>query len=57
MKPGESINLSVTGFDAQGHPATSTAAMWTLEGLKGALENGRFTPDSSAGADQSALPK
>ena len=51
IKPGQPITLSTRAFDANGKPAASTgSATWTLEGLKGTLENGRFTPDASAGA-------
>jgi len=53
MKPGESLNLSIVTFDAQGHPTANpapTSVTWALEGLKGAVQNDRFTPDSSAGA-------
>ena len=57
LKPGESISLSVRAFDAQGNAvANAGAATWALEGLKGALENGRFTPDRSAGG-QAGLVK
>jgi outer membrane protein assembly factor BamB len=51
LKPGEPIALTVTAFDATGHTLEKAGqAAWTLEGLKGTLENGRFTPDASAGA-------
>ena len=51
VKPGEAIALSVRAFDAAGRPVTTAdAAAWTLEGLKGTIANGRFTPDPSAGA-------
>jgi outer membrane protein assembly factor BamB len=51
IKPGESIDLALRAFDAQGRRVTNPgAAAWTLEGLKGTIENGRFTADKSAGA-------
>jgi hypothetical protein len=51
LKPGEAVALSISAFDAQGRPtANAGQAAWTLEGLKGTLENGTFTPDKSAGA-------
>jgi hypothetical protein len=52
LKPGEGIQLSLKGFDAQGRErnAMPASAKWELEGLKGTLENGRFTPDKAAGA-------
>jgi outer membrane protein assembly factor BamB len=51
VKPGEGINLNVRGFDAKGHTVANPGqAMWALEGLKGTVENGRFTADKSAGA-------
>jgi outer membrane protein assembly factor BamB len=50
IKPGESIDLAVRAFDAQGRRVTNPgAATWTLEGLKGTIENGRFTADKAAG--------
>jgi outer membrane protein assembly factor BamB len=51
LKPGEALSLSVKAFDANGRAVTNPGtATWTLEGLKGTLQNGRFTPDASAGA-------
>jgi outer membrane protein assembly factor BamB len=50
LKPGEAVTLSIKAFDAQGREVKSPGeAKWELEGLKGTLENGRFTPDKSAG--------
>ena len=44
VKPGQSIGLSVRAFDVQGRAvANAGEATWTLEGLKGTIENGRFT--------------
>ncbi|MGB2717856.1 MAG: PQQ-binding-like beta-propeller repeat protein [Vicinamibacterales bacterium] len=51
VKPGQPMAFSVKAFDANGKPMSNAgAATWTLEGLKGTLDNGRFTPDASAGA-------
>ena len=50
LKPGQSIDLSVRAFDALGRPiANPGQPTWTLEGLQGKLENGRFTA-AAAGA-------
>jgi outer membrane protein assembly factor BamB len=44
VKPGQSIDLTVRAFDAQGRPVANPGqAAWTLEGLKGTIENGRLT--------------
>lgn len=51
VKPGQAMAFSIKAFDATGKEvSTAGAATWTLEGLKGTVENGRFTPDASAGA-------
>jgi outer membrane protein assembly factor BamB len=51
LKPGEAIPLTIRAFDANGRSVAAPAqATWTLEGLKGTMENGRFTPDPGAGA-------
>ena len=51
LKPGESIALTVNAFDANGRPVKDPGpAIWSLDGLKGTIEKGRFTPDASAGA-------
>jgi hypothetical protein len=51
VKPGEAISLTVKAFDENGNPVSSPgAAAWALDGLKGTLQNGRFTPDPSAGS-------
>jgi outer membrane protein assembly factor BamB len=56
IKPGQAIELSVSAFDAQGHSAALPQLAWSLDGLKGTIENGRFTPDASAGG-QAGLVK
>ena len=51
LKPGEAVPLTIRAFDASGRSVAAPAqATWTLEGLKGTVENGRFTPDASTGA-------
>jgi outer membrane protein assembly factor BamB len=48
LKPGDKVNFRVRLFDAQGNfIREETAATWSLEQLKGTIENGHFT----AGAD------
>jgi outer membrane protein assembly factor BamB len=50
LKPGEATSLTIRAFDANGRSVAAPAqATWTLEGLKGTVENGRFTPDPAAG--------
>ena len=57
VKPGESIALSIKAFDTNGNVVASPgAATWTLEGLKGTVDNGKFTPDPAAGG-QAGLVK
>ncbi|CAN5492833.1 PQQ-binding-like beta-propeller repeat protein [soil metagenome] len=56
IKPGEALQLNVHAFDAQGRAIASPGqAQWELEGLKGTLENGRFTP--AAGGGQAGIVK
>jgi outer membrane protein assembly factor BamB len=51
VTPGESIALNLRAFDANGNPiANPGSATWTLENLKGTLDNGKFTPDAAAAA-------
>ena len=57
LKPGEAVTLSIRAFDAQGREVKGAGeAKWELDGLKGAIEKGRFTPDKSLGA-QAGLVK
>ena len=58
VKPGESVALAVRQYDASGVAlgGAPPQATWTLENLKGTIENGRFTPDPAAGA-QAGLVK
>jgi hypothetical protein len=47
LKPGQTVDLTVRAFDAQGRSVPSPGqAAWALDGLKGALQNGRFTPEA-----------
>jgi len=56
LKPGESVNLAIRAFDANGNPvATAPQATWALDGLKGTIENGTFTADASAGAQAGSV--
>ena len=50
IKPGETVALVVKAFDADGNRAASGEATWTLDGLKGTVSGGKFTPDAAAGA-------
>ena len=57
LKPGESIDLSVRAFDAKGNSVTAPGSItWAVEGLKGTVTNGKFTPDAAAGG-QAGLVK
>ena len=57
VKPGQAISLTARSFDANSYsPAAVAAVTWTLENLKGTVDNGRFTPDPAAGA-QAGLVK
>ena len=50
LKPGEAVALTLNAFDANGRAVKDPGqATWTLEGLKGTIEKGRFVPDASAG--------
>ena len=50
LKPGQPLKLTASAFDAKGQPVTGAAAAWTVEGLKGTVQDGAFTPDAAAGA-------
>ena len=57
MKPGASVNFTVRAFDADGNAvAAPSNVSWTTEGLKGTVQNGRFTAES-AGIGQAGLVK
>jgi hypothetical protein len=56
IKPGQPMAFSIKAFDASGKPVANVgAATWSLEGLKGTVNNGRFTPDAAAGAQAGLL--
>jgi outer membrane protein assembly factor BamB len=56
IKPGEPLQLQIRAIDAQGRTVASPGqAKWELDGLKGTIENGRFTP--AAGIGQAGLVK
>jgi outer membrane protein assembly factor BamB len=49
LKPGESIALTVRAFDANGNPVNPPAGVsWTMENLKGTIQDGKFTADKAA---------
>src|SRR5215218_4998828 len=57
LKPGDKVNFRVRLFDAQGNfIREEPAATWSLDQLKGTIENGHFTASSDAVA-QAGLVK
>ena len=49
LKPGDKVNFRVRLFDAQGNfIREEPAATWSLDQLKGTIENGHFTAGSEA---------
>jgi hypothetical protein len=49
LKPGDKVNFRARLFDAQGNfIREETAANWSLEQIKGTLENGHFTAATDA---------
>jgi outer membrane protein assembly factor BamB len=49
LKPGDKVNFRARLFDAQGNfIREETAATWSLDQLKGTVENGRFTAGSDS---------
>jgi outer membrane protein assembly factor BamB len=57
LKPGDKVNFRVRLFDAQGNfIREEPSATWSLEQLKGTVENGHFTAGSEAVA-QAGLVK
>jgi outer membrane protein assembly factor BamB len=56
IKPGEPLQLQIRAIDAQGRTVANPGqATWELDGLKGTIEDGRFTP--AAGIGQAGLVK
>ncbi|HXT52167.1 MAG TPA: PQQ-binding-like beta-propeller repeat protein [Thermoanaerobaculia bacterium] len=49
LRPGEPATFRVLAFDANGRPAAAPAVTWSLEGLAGPVDGGRFTPDAAKG--------
>ena len=49
IRPGEPLALRVLAFDALGRPVAPPAVEWSLEGLAGAVADGRFTADPARG--------
>ena len=51
LTSGEPVEFSVIGYDAGGKQTSAIGAVeWMKAGLTGMLEDGKFTPDKSAGA-------
>ena len=51
LKPGDKVNFRARLFDAQGNfIREETAANWSLDQLKGTVQNGHFTAGSDSGA-------
>lgn len=56
IKPGQALQLQLHAFDAQGRRvAKPGAATWELDGLKGTVKDGTFTP--APGVAQAGLVK
>ncbi|MEO7275674.1 MAG: PQQ-binding-like beta-propeller repeat protein [Vicinamibacterales bacterium] len=56
VKPGDAVPLTIRAFDGAGRTVAAPAAEWSLDGLKGTVAGGKFTPDPAAGA-QAGLVK
>jgi outer membrane protein assembly factor BamB len=57
LKPGESVALATRAFDAKGNAVPNAGQVtWTVESLKGAVADGKFTASKEAGA-QAGLVK
>ena len=50
LAPGESVDLEARLFDAAGRFVSDGDAEWSLEGLEGAVADGRYTVAADAGA-------
>jgi len=56
ITPGASLDLTIRAFDERGVPVASPGdVQWSLEGLEGAIEKGRFT--AAPGVAQAGLIK
>ena len=56
IKPGASLDLTIRAFDERGVPVASPGdVQWSLEGLEGTIEKGRFT--AAPGVAQAGLIK
>ncbi len=49
LEPGKPVSFRVLAFDAHGNPVAAPAATWSLQGLAGKLNAGRFTADAAKG--------
>ena len=50
LEPGESAAFRVLAFDASGRPVAAPAVTWSLKGLAGTVEGGRFASDTVKGS-------
>lgn len=48
VRPGESVDFELRAFDDKGRQLDSLPATWSLEGLHGEIDNGRFTAKATA---------
>lgn len=55
LRPGESVELEVQAFDAMGRLLGSRRADWTLSGLEGRLDGGRFAVAADSGFQAGVL--
>lgn len=46
VRPGETVTFHVRAVDSSGRVVQSGAQSWSLDRLRGTLDNGRFTPDA-----------
>jgi outer membrane protein assembly factor BamB len=56
LAPGQTVTLRARLFDAQGRFLSESPATWSLDGLKGTVDAGRFTV-ATDGVDQAGLVK
>lgn len=50
IKPGEQAQFRARAFDRKGRFLRETQAQWSLEQLRGTIENGAFSPSADGGA-------